>query len=231
MNKPSPINQTTFRILYYRNKQFFVPIIILIACVVLVIEAILPQVQQWFSLRDQIARSQDRINAYNKNILVLQSISQEQLDSQLSFLTQVLPQTKDYIGILSAVSAAAINSGTKLGDYSFDVGDLSQGIPTSKSNSIELRLNVKGGVREARLFLTELQKQAPISDVADIQIGNNTVAILASFYFKVYPNLSIKGSDPILVLTPKEQDQFKTLQENIHASSSELSTPVSIGSF
>lgn len=223
MNKPSPVNQTTLRIIYYRNKQFIAPVIIFAVCIVIIAEAIFPQIQEWVSIRSQVSSSIQKIDQLNKNIDIVSNTNDNALNNEILFLSQVLPQNKDYIGVLNAISQAAIISGTALGDYSFDVGDLSKTVVSG--NTIQIRLSITGGVAEAKKFISALKKQAPISDIADIQISNNTVTIVSVFYFKPFPNVSL-GDDNITTvdtLSSQENKLLQTLQESIILPPSPLS--------
>ncbi len=214
MNKPSPVNQTTLRIIYYRNKQFIAPVIIFAVCIVIIVEAIFPQIQEWVSVRSQVSSSIQKIDQLNKNIDIVSNTNDDILNNEILFLSQVLPQNKDYIGVLNAISQAAIISGTALGDYSFDVGDLSK--TGANGNTIQIRLSITGGVTEAKKFISSLKKQAPISDIADIQISNNTVTIVSVFYFKPFPNVSLNDNiTTVNVLSDQEKKLLQTLQESI----------------
>lgn len=223
MNKPSPINQTTLRIIYYRNKQFITPIIIFIVCIVVIFEAILPQVQDWFSIRNSVNNSIQKITKLNKDISVVSNINEDSLNSDIDFLSQVLPQSKDYIGVLNAISQAAILSATSLGDYSFDVGDLSK--IQGKEDTIQIRLSISGGVAEAKKFISSLKNQAPLSTVEDIQIQNNIISILAIFYFKPFPSVTFDENTPVETLNQLENSQLQKLRGSIHTPATGPSLP------
>lgn len=225
MMQLSPINQTTLRILYYRNKQFIVPVIIFAVCIVIIFEAIIPQIQDWISIRNQVSTKIQKIDQLNSDIAKISVVNENNLDSQIAFLSQVLPQDKDYIGILNAISQAAILSGTSLGDYSFNVGDLASS--DIKNDTIQLKLNIAGSVAEARKFIDVLKNQAPLSDIADITIANNIVTIVSVFYFKPFPNIIFdENSGPLSTITSKEEKQLQKLQGTINTSSgSTIVTP------
>jgi len=222
MNKPSPINQTTLRILYYRNKQLITPVIIFAVSLVIILEAIIPQIQQWFAIRVHESDLIQKINQLNQNINTISKVDENSLDKEISFLSQVLPQSKDYIGVLNAISQTAILSGASLGDYSFDVGDLSK--TEVKGNIIQIKLAIKGGVTEAEKFIKQLKSQAPLSNVASVEIENNTVSIVSVFYFKPFPKVVVNENSQLQSLSTKDDKQYQDLQKTIQTNGSQLSS-------
>ena len=214
MNKPAPINQTTLRILYYRNRPFILPTILFVLSLIIIVEAVFPQVQQWFTIHSAISSSLQKIDSLNKNIATLNKISEKDLDAKLEFLSEVLPENKDYVGILSAISSAAISSGTSLGDYNFNVGNLSSS--ETKNNTIQLKLSLTGGIVEARKFIVQLKKQTPLSSLADVEIGNDLITVVASFYFKPFPVVSYQKAQDIINLTPQEENLYTSLKSSLN---------------
>ncbi len=115
MNQPTPINQTTFRILYFRYKGYFIPVGTIIVCMLLFVFVIIPQIQTWFSLRDDTITEQNKIATINQNLTFTSQLDQATLTKQLALASLALPQEKSFEQVLSAVSQAAVNAQLNLG--------------------------------------------------------------------------------------------------------------------
>lgn len=218
-NKPIPINETTFRILYFRYKPYYVSVGVILVCIVLFFQLIIPQVQQWFALRDEVIQEQQKVALLNQNLSIITKINNDSLDKDIQVVTAALPADKDFAAILNAVSNAATTSNVSLGDYSFQVGNLSAVVSGSQTN-LQLTLNIKGGIADAERLIQSLKTQLPLSEVTNVQINSaNSSTITTVFYFKPFPQLAFNSSTPLIGITAQDDTLIKTLKLYTGASS------------
>ncbi len=213
MNKKVNIDAATLRFLYIKYKQYLLPGGVIAACVLLFIFVIIPQFQNLLSAQEEAKIETNKLNVLKNNLNLLTNLDPGQLNSQLQTVSAVLPADKDFAGILYAVSAAADRAGVSLGDYQFQVGDITKP-ETQGINSLpylQLVLSINGGTSDVTRFMQELYKTAPISEVTDVEIGPAVSRITAYFYYRPFPPLGYNDSTPITVVSPEGLNTISNL--------------------
>lgn len=204
-------------LLYYRYKDTplfaaSISILLLLVSFVLFLKVILPQLQNWFSIRDEVAASRQRIKTLTDNQLYITSVNTTDLDTNFKIAASALPFEKDYTGILNAINAATITTGATLDDYSLKVGNLSTKSAQLKGeNSISLELSIQGSLDVLVAFLDEIYRKVPLAEVVDVQYneGNSTIGLL--FYYDILPGQQqVKFTQP---LVPLSADNMSLLSE------------------
>ncbi|HZQ29657.1 MAG TPA: hypothetical protein VFA93_01095, partial [Patescibacteria group bacterium] len=146
MNKLS-LDKETLILLYRKHKDYIVSVAIIIVCFILLIQVTIPQIADLSVRQQEVKTERDKLNSLSNNLSILSSITQDSLDQELSLTTSALPIEKNFTGILNSVTISANKSGVFLGDYEFQVGDLSKTTVIGKSlPSLQLSLSVNGGV-------------------------------------------------------------------------------------
>ncbi|OGH42389.1 MAG: hypothetical protein A3H79_00160 [Candidatus Levybacteria bacterium RIFCSPLOWO2_02_FULL_36_8b] len=192
MNKKFNFDQSTIRILYYRNKEYIIPSAIILICLILFIKFIIPQGQELFLIKEKEKETQARVENLKKNLNFLSSVDSSDLDSKLEIASNALPPKKDFAGIINAISDGAINSGVALDDFGFTVGELStKSAKLNTQPSIQINLSVKSDKDRVRLFLKKLAKAFPLSEVTSVQMNNNLTTMVTVFYYKPFPPIEI----------------------------------------
>lgn len=210
--KIQPINQTTFHILYFKYKIYFVPISAFLVALCLLFYVIFPQVQQWYSDQDKITQIEAKIDTLNKSLNTVKNLDTTVLEANLKTATTALPDGKDFIGVLTAISGAAQASGTSVDDYAFQVGDLSQSA-VPKDTSLQINVTLKGNIDHIRQFVSELKNQFPISHITEIHIaGNQSATLVIVFFYKPFPRIAFSGDEVLSPLTNKEEKTITSLQ-------------------
>lgn len=211
MNRPVIVNQTTARILYFRYKEFIVPVIVIFVCIVIVFQVIIPQIQQLFSLNDSIAATQNRIAVLEQNIATANQLDGAQLNSELQVATRALPSQKDFVGIVAAISNAAVSANVPLGDYSFQVGDIGKAV-VGQQTTVQITITIGGGISDVKRFLESLKKQLPLSDVSEVHVINSSLSsVNIVFYYKPTPQIQFQESSPLPVLSQSEKALLQSL--------------------
>lgn len=203
------IDRLALEQLYKKYKDYLVPILAIIICFFLLVSITIPQVGILSEKQQQYNLEKTKLQILTNNYNILAGLNDITLNSQFGLALNALPSTKSFTGILNSISLAANKSGVFLGDYEFQVGDLSK-FPTGKNvPSLELTLFINGGASETTRFVNELYNSLPISEVTNIQVSNNRSSVIAIFYYK--PFASTK--DSYLPIAPLSKNYLEIINK------------------
>lgn len=198
MKKKINIDSMTFWFLYRKYKQFLLPMGVILACIVLFIFVIIPQFQNLLDNQKQAKIESEKLLVLKNNLNLLTNLNESQVDSQLKVVSRALPPEKDFGGILNAISYSANKAGVSLGDFQFQVGEITKPpLNVSSFPSLEIKLAINGGTEGVLRFLNELYKSVPLSEAISIKASNTVSEITAIFYYKPFPPLTISESSPM----------------------------------
>ncbi|MCL6096446.1 MAG: hypothetical protein M1444_02055 [Patescibacteria group bacterium] len=212
MKKKVNIDSTTFWFLYGRYREYLLPIGVIFACILLFFLLIIPQFQNFLDTQEQAKVEANKLLVLRSNLNLLTNMDESQTDSQLQIASTTLPPNKDFSGILDGISAAANKAGVFLGDYEFQVGDISK--PSLSIQSfpfLQLTLTINGGVNGVTKFMTELYKTVPLSEVTSVKVTNTNSEITAIFYYRPFPPLGFNNSAPISPVSSQGLSTINTL--------------------
>jgi len=214
-------------ILYRHYKDYFLPFVVILACILMVFYVIIPQFQQYLSLQQQLKVETQKLEVLKSNYSFLSSLDGSKSNKDFNALTLVLPSGKDFAGIINAISYASAKTGVAVGDFEFSVGSISgkdaQGVSAYPSISIDI--NLVGDTQSVVKFIQEIYKTAPASEVTHIKTGGNAGSITILFYYKAFPQQAIDDSAPIKVLSAQDSSLIETVSawNNV---SNQLSLPL-----
>lgn len=203
----------TLKILYDKYRDYLLPLGIIFISFFLFINIVTPQINSLLDLQREARKEQEKLSILRDNLNLLSSLDESTLDSYLGLTSDTLPATKDFAGIISAISVSADKAGVFLGDFEFQVGDISKASPTvAGSPSLQLELNVTGGVNGVIKFVEELYRSVPISEVSSIEFGNNRSSITVVFYYKPLPPIKFRDDVRLELTTQKDQSLISLIQ-------------------
>lgn len=203
----------------YRDSEYLSVAMIVgtvIACLFLIFTVIIPQVTNWFSIRDEIVATRAKITVLQDNINFMNNLDKGMLNSQLSTATNALPPEKDFGSMLDVLSEASVTSGVSLNDFSFQVGNVasSSGAITDTQRkglaSIKITVVAVGTVDRVRRFIQTLEKTVPVSELVNIDGSGQTISLSIQFYQKSLPDLQIQPDQP---LSPLSAEKVNLLQQ------------------
>lgn len=208
MNKEIFFGRNSFRFWYYRYKDsayysITVIIVTIVICVLLLFNFILPQLEQWFSIRNEVIATRERIAAINDNIAYLNTMDRNQLNAQVKTTSTALPPEKNFGTILDALSVSALRSGVSFQDYTFQVGSVSSSSAQLSSAklkgiaSVTVSVIINGTVEEVRGFMHEITQTLPLSEVTAVEGATGAVTVTIDFYQKNLPKVTLKDDQPI----------------------------------
>ncbi len=176
-----------------RNKLYIAPVAIMLICVILFFQFILPQFNMIFTAKENAREDLLKLDVLREDLRMLSGIDESSLDSQLEILNHALPSEKDFDGILNAINSSADGQGAILGSYSFAVGDLSGAQGTDKFPTIQLSVPVNSDASTVNKFLGAISKSLPLSEISLVRIGGRASTVNLSFYYKPAFSANIKN--------------------------------------
>jgi hypothetical protein len=205
--------QTTVRILVRRFRPFFLPAIVITIAIVLAAAFLLPLVQQVISMQDELRAKQERIRILSTNLDTLTALDANELDRFVLLARNALPEEKDYVGILDAISDASVVSSVSVGDYDIQVGDIRQS--TGDQKTLQISLNISGNVTSIAAFTSNLQKRLPLADVIEVRMNNQTTAnVVVQFFFAPIGRLSNDPGIALPVIGPRQREILTLLSDH-----------------
>jgi hypothetical protein len=199
-------NNVRFIYLRYKDSSYFtltVIVLIIVMCVLLVLTFILPQFDQWLSIRQEVIATRERTNTINDNIEYLNNLDRRLLVSQTGAVSSALPSEKNFGSILDALSASALRAGVSFQDYSFEVGNISttsaklQNARIKGLSAVNVTLAVDGTVDQVKIFLQEAAKALPLSEVTAVEGSEGTLNITFEFFQKGLPKVTLHDDQPV----------------------------------
>jgi hypothetical protein len=206
MKKQISINQETIMLLYKKNKNYILPISVIIICIFLFFQVIMPQINGLFQLQKQLQSEQEKLAKLKNNLTSLSNLDSSVLDTQYKITSAVLPVNKDFTGIINAISISAAKTGLSVGDYNFVVGDISNPqTNVTKFPYLQLSVNLLGDIKNGSEFVSELYKTAPLSEVISLSSSVDSISISINFYYKTIPPINFNEEVPLQTISPKNQ--------------------------
>ncbi len=211
-----PITVRSIWIYYYRYREtllfsavLFLGVIIISS--LLLWKIILPQVEKWFSIREEVIATEERIKTIRENILIASRVDENELTNNLNTAIAAYPSEKDFIGILAAVSESAGRTNVALDDFSFSVGELSTNSAEFKVEPLLLDLIIMAESENVTNFVQEIQKKLPLSIIESYESLGETKKITLAFPFQPLSKISYKDAEPLQQITARDQELLNTL--------------------
>jgi len=201
------IDRLTINLLYQKHKDYIVPIAIIVVCFLLLIKITIPQIGSLSVKQQEVKFEKEKLSTLKNNLKILSNLNESILDSQLSIVSDALPEGKNFAGVLNSISISANKAGVFLGDFEFQVGDLSKvATPSQGLPNLQLSLVTNGNAAATARFINELYKSLPISEITSIEINSNRAALNTFFYYKPFPQKVIDESFSLSSLSKADLD-------------------------
>ncbi len=205
------------RILYFKYKdtpQFSISLSVLIAVIVMMIVGrfIMPQMDRWFSIQHEVDATNQRINTLEKNISLVNALSEQTIDNDYDLAKKALPYVKDYTSIINTINYLAISSSMALDDYTFQVGNLSTtSAKLAPETAISVKVALKGSIEQFQTFLEKVNAVLPLAEIVNVSYSNSGGDVGIIFFYKYLPKeTQITYTDPLRTL---DQDKLNTIEK------------------
>lgn len=224
MSKEVWIGKKGFRYWYYKFRDselysFTTVGVAIVICLALLIYWIIPELNNWFSIRNEVIATRQRIAVLQQNINFINTLNKNTLNQQLQVATGALPSEKDFGTILDAISYASVNSGVSLSDYSFQVGNIASSsgqvnvVGYNGLSSIQVTIVVNGGIDQIKHFIQSLENTLPLSEVTMIDGSGGNISLTIQFYQKPFPASNFSTETPLTPLSAGEVSLLQTLSQ------------------
>lgn len=198
------LNPNTLNILYRKYKKFLLPVFIIIACFVIFVVIVTPQLRALLNSMDQGKIEQQKLQTLKNNYNILSNMNEINLNTNFQSLTKTLPSTKDFAGIINSISYNSLISGVNVGDFQFNVGDVEKAPVGALFPNLQMTLNVSGNSKAILLFISNLYKSVPVAEVTNIKHSGVSATLSLQFYYKAFPQDSINDDIAISQFSPKD---------------------------
>lgn len=225
MSAKLPIDAGVLKTLYYRYSEYATPLLVILVCLVLFAVLIVPQMRELLTLKNEDANFRKKVTVLRSNLDFLSSLNEQTLDSDFAVVSQALPTEKDFGGVLTAISSAAGKSGVALGDFAFQVGELStKSAQLSKRPSLAITLSVNADVVGVKRFLSKLSETLPLSEVLLLETAGRSSTLTTLFYYKPFVQQQF---DSATALSPLGKEQQELLEKLVLWQRTQVGSPSS----
>lgn len=187
------IDLSTAVIVYKQYKDFFLPLGIIIASVVLFFLILIPQVQGVFKAQEEHKQETQKLMSLKQSFTNLSSMDENVLSESSNNLDRALPGKKDFAGIINSISSNSIKTGVTVGNFEFSLGDLNETRQTISYPSITISINVIGTPRATIEFIKSLYKSVPLCEITSIKLSGDGAALKMAFFYKTYPQVNLQN--------------------------------------
>jgi len=227
MSKNVFFGQNDLRFWYFRYKEsnyysWSILIATIVACAIIIFVVIIPQAENYFSIRSEVVALRSKINVMNENVNFMNNVDRSVLNSQLETATKALPAEQDFLLIINALNDSAISSGITLDDFDFN---LDKGAVTKSQSSINIVIITNGSIDRVRQFLKEISQKLPISEISSIENSSNSTIINLGFDYKSLPKIVFNEEKPITSLTGLDQALINKLSSWQTTNNQPVTTP------
>ncbi|HSW47751.1 MAG TPA: hypothetical protein VLG67_01610 [Candidatus Saccharimonadales bacterium] len=222
MSKRVFFGHNDIRFFYYRYKDsnyyaLSIFALVTVACLMLVFFVIIPQAENYFSIRSEVVALRLKIKNINENSNFINNMDKSVLDSQLLVTTRALPTEKDFAGIIDVIAQSSIRSGVSVSDFGFRLDDKTvNSTSVNKGNNTDLlpisvAVDIKGSSDGGKKFIEEIQKKTPLVEITDVKGDSNSLLIGMNFYYKTPGKIKFDENEPITAISESQQALIKEL--------------------
>lgn len=204
---------------YNKYKPFIFSGVFLLFAFFIIIQVIFPQISFIFSLQEKISAKSEEASVLQISLDSLASLDEAQLSEDFKTANSALPTVKDIGGMFSSLTVAAGRSNVTVRGFSLKVGKLfgAQTVPQTNTAGVPyLTVSVKAVANDSRdfiIFLSELQKTFPISEVKTMNAEASTANFEINFYYQPLDIKALVKQEQVTPLTKSEKNLLETLQE------------------
>lgn len=206
------IDIATLNIIYKKYKEHIIYLGIITVCFLIFIFITIPNVSRIEVVKQERKAEEEKLKVLSNNMIILQNTDNNLLESQLQTVSGALPESKDFEGILNAISLASGKSGASVNDYSFGVGALSDQTTTATGYPyIQLALSIRASQTQAIAFLKNISETVPLSQITSVTETSGNASIDMLFYYKSSPSEDLSRMSALNRLSQKNIDLISTI--------------------
>jgi len=207
MKKNLSLGPYAIKELYLKNKDIIIPLFIILVSAILLFKFVMPQISSFVDSRSQRDEALKQLAILQDNYNYVSGLNDSVITSDTDTLTKALPLEKDFGGVLSAISSASIKSGVAVGNFEFQVGDITKpSTNVAGKASMQLLINVQADSAGVINFLNRLSESLPISEVTSIDFNGGNAGITVLFYYRPFNKETISDTSVLKKQTKADED-------------------------
>ncbi len=199
-------DKDALKIFFEENRVFLIPAGVIFVSILLSVFFVIPQVNGFFQKQSQVNPEREKLSNLAQSLSALSLANDAVLEADLKIASLALPPNKDFAQILNSISSAASLSGVSLGDFEFQIGDITKvSQQTTGTPNLKISINISGNVGATARFINELKKSVPISSIAGVKSSGNFSTLEIVFYYKPFPPSGITDPEKIRSVSQASQ--------------------------
>jgi len=214
------LNKDSLKSDYYEKKPYIIPGVAILISVILFIMLIIPQLLNFSTKINDIERENQKLNTIENSVNIAANANVAKLDDDIQTISRTLPQIKNFEKILGSISTAASLSNTLILSFQFQNVETNN-IGQKDVPALNFKVVIFGGPEVASLFIEELYKLNPISEVTSVKTDEGLSTLDVLFYYKPIETLNQEQVIELKNLTNEQVSIINTVGEwpNIDAPS------------
>lgn len=207
----SELNKESIKGEYYEKKIYLIPGLAILISILLFLFFILPQAIDFPTRINDLEVENQKLKKIKTSLNLVSNANSDELDSDIQTITKTLPQDKNFEKILNSISLAASLSNTLVISYKFQDSVSSMGAGVKDIPTLNFKIEIFGDPNDASLFIEELYKLNPISEVTKIKTESGLTTLEVSFYYKPFETLSQEQKIEINNTSSKQLSTLETV--------------------
>lgn len=228
--------QFNAKIFFSTRRNLAVAIGLFVTSALLVVFAIIPQIQQSLELNQELAQEKPRLDKLKQKLVELQNIQFTPEFAQAEIVNSALPSKKPLLELLTSLNTIAVTNSVTIEDFSLnpgliatDAAGLQAALTQRKSatavDTLDVEMNVLGTFANVGKFIIDLEKISPFTTInklslSSIQSGDDFTGeqkdmrvqlVTKSYFFTQTVSASIEA--PLPELSQKEQAVLQDLTQ------------------
>lgn len=215
-------NSARFLYFYYKDSPYYSWLflsIIFSVSIILIFNVIIPQAQGWFSIRDEVLATRQRIAILNSNITFMSNLNKDQIDLRNQLALKALPLEKNFSDVIDAIVGSSIRSNVTVDDFDFSLGQIASFSAKDKKglqgeiDSVKVQLSLRGSIDGVKNFVKEMSDTFPLSEVDSVDTTSGETAIEIKFYTKDFKDFKIVYDQPVQPISAANSDVLNSLEK------------------
>jgi Tfp pilus assembly protein PilO len=194
------LEKLNYRYLFRTRRYLMITILLVVIDVTLILAAIVPFIQQTFTIRAKIASETSKLQELKKKQAALEQSETLQLVQLAPQIEQLLPSHKPLLELMTGLNTQAASTGVSFSSIKVNPGSISTAsaapaatgkpaakpaggagankkpAPVKQYDTLSIELLVEGSLSQINAFLTDVEKLAPLSNVTGISLSEIRVS-------------------------------------------------------
>ncbi len=180
MKNKKPFNIDMF---VTNRKHMIIAIVLGLVTTGLVLFAIIPQFQEFLSLRSELSKESPKLEKLKEKLVELQNIRFTPEFAQAEIVESALPSKKPLLELLTSLNTIAVSNDIKIENFDLSPGiiatntaelqiDSTKKLSSDGVDTIEVSMDAIGAFGNVQQFLIDLEKISPFTTIATLSLNS-----------------------------------------------------------